>query len=387
MAMKYSDIVDYDKLDPYKEKCIRRFRDTLVYSQKRGVRILEETLGETAVAIDTGDPKQYLAFNVEGLGTKNRISETMGDMLRIFMIVSRAYGVSHGMDINQKTRQLFSGIGQCGEAASVNDLCGIGALPFLYAPIVATGSSDYLTDPNISDGLIEGFERAASLASTGIPCGETPTLQSVVYANTIDLAGASLGIINPRERLCIGAGLKPGLTIYGVASSGIHCNGLSLARRIVERLPDGFFTKLPSGRMIGEVLLTPTKIYAGLIQALQEEEAEIVYGQPVTGHGFGKIMRKKKDLCYVIEDVPEPQEEFKFLQEYGPIDVEELYRAFNMNVGFVLIAHHSQGAKIMRAGDRSGNQIFELGPVKRGKRSVKIPSLGIAYRPGKAKAA
>lgn len=103
--------------------------------------------------------------------------------------------------------------------------------------------------------------------------------------------------------------------------------------------------------------------------------------QPITGHGFGKIMRKRKDLTYVIEKVPEPQEEFRVMQERGPVDNEEAYRVWNMGIGLVLFAHHNQSGKIKKAGGKSGLPVYEMGPVKKGERKVVIPSKEITYRP------
>jgi len=375
MGMKYSDLVNYDKLDPFKEECIARFRKTLEYSKRLGISIVEESIGETAVAIDMGGDF-YLVFNVEGLGTKNKIAESMAEKIKIARTL--------GFNPNFSIRKLFSGIGQDEMAMSINDLTGIGAIPFLFEPIVATGSSDFLMDIEMRQGIIDGFEIGARNARVPIPGGETPTLEGVVYPNTIDYAGASLGIIRPKSRLCVGNNLRPGLTIYGIASSGIHSNGVSLAREIAEKSPQGYFTMLSDGRTIGEALLTPTKMYSSLVDALTMEGADIAYMQPITGHGFGKIMRKKKDLTYVIDNLPEPNVEFKFLQEYGPVDNEEAYKVWNMNIGFVLYASSSESEKIARAVGKSGNIAYIIGHTEEGERSVVIPQIDVTYRPRKA---
>lgn len=380
--MRYKDFVNYDQLDLYKEESIRRFGKTLVYPNEAGFRIVPETIGETAIAIDSDFFNDiYLAFNVEGLGTKNKIPEGIAEKLKIFKEIANSFGIRHDLDVGGLIRKLFSGIGQDEMAMSFNDLNGIGALPFIFAPIVATGSSNYLTDPDLSAGLIDGFERGALLGLSGIPCGETPTLPGVVNPGTIDLAGASLGYIKPKSRLCIGDRLTEGLKLYGIGSSGIHSNGLSLARGIAETLPDGYFTRLPSGRKLWEALLTPTIIYSSLVKALAQEEADIIYIQPITGHGFGKIMRKKKDLTYIIDNVPQPQEEFVFLQKVGKVDDLESYGVWNMNVGLVLYAHSSQESRIRRACEKCGLPLFDLGHTEKGERKVIIPSKGITYRP------
>lgn len=369
MGMKYSDIVDYDKLDPFKEAAIKRFSATLDNPNRLGARIVKESIGATAVAVDIGNPAFYLAFNIEGLGTKNKIAESMSEKEKI--------GNGLGLD----RRVLFSGLGQDEMAMTLNDLVGIGATPILFEPIIATGSSDYLTDSAVSDGLLDGFERGAQIARVAIPGGETPTLKGIVAADTIDLAGASLGIIQPITRLVSDNRLEEGLTIYGVASSGIHSNGVSLARKIVEKTKDGYFTRLPSGKTIGQALLTPTIIYSPLVEALAEEGADVVHMQPITGHGWGKIMRSRKNLKYVVESIPEPQEEFRLMQEAGPVDDEEAYRAWNMGVGWVLFANSSESGRIKKAGERTGNPIYEIGSVQKGEREVVIVPKNVSYKP------
>jgi len=374
MTMKYSDIVDYDKLDPFKEESIRRLQHTLGNINRLGMRIVTETIGETAVAVNADFLNDcYLAFNVEGLGTKNMIAESMAEKIKIV----RFFGV----DPKFNRRKLFSGIGQDEMAMTLNDLTGIGAIPVLFEPLVATGSSDYLTDEDIASGLIDGFEKGAKISRVAIPGGETPTLKGIISPDTIDLAGASMGIIRPRSRLCVGQRLTSGLTMYGVSSSGIHSNGVSLARKIAEKSPKGYFTELSDGRTIGEALLTPTIIYSPLVEALAEEEADIVYMQPITGHGFGKIMRKRKDLTYVVENLPEPQEEFRFMQEKGPVNNEEAFSVWNMGVGLVLFAHNSQATKIGKACRKCNHEVYELGETKDGERQVVIPSIDVTYKP------
>ena len=222
-GMKYSDIVDYDKLDPFKEECIRRFKSTLTLPNRLGISIVPESIGLTAVAIDLGLGDFYIAFGIEGLGTKNKIAEAMAAEIE-------RVGKGSG---KLEERALFSGIGRDEMACSLNDLSAIGAIPFVFEPIIATSSSDYLTNKERAAGIIDGFERGAQIAQGAIPGGETSTLVGVVYPYTIDVAGASIGLIRPRERLTTGSRLTDGLTIYGISSSGIMAIGVSLARRIV----------------------------------------------------------------------------------------------------------------------------------------------------------
>ncbi len=367
-GMKYSDIVDYDKLDPFKEESIKRLKGTLNNPNRLGVHIVPETIGETAVAVGIKYVDFYLAFNIEGLGTKNMIAEVMAEKERI--------GAGIGID----RRKLFAGLGRDEMAMTLNDLTAIGATPILFEPIVATGDSNYLTDSEISAGIIDGFEYGANYAKVAIPGGETPTLKGIVGANTIDVAGASMGIIQPKSRLTTGRNLESGLTIFGISSSGVHSNGISLTRKIAEKTREGYFTKLPSGRTIGEALLTPTVIYSPLVESLFDGEVDVRYMQPITGHGWAKIMRKNKPLRYVIEAVPQPQEEFKFLQEQGPVDDEEAYQTWNMSIGLVVMAPSNDASRVRRAAEKNNLESYELGTIEDGEREVLIAPKGITYR-------
>lgn len=374
-GMRYKDIVDYDKLDPFKEAAMKRFASTFRNLERWGFRLNEESVGETAAVIET--PADFdLAFGVEGLGTKNMVAELMSMVVRQYrsLFMERGIGV----------RRLFSTIGQCNMAMSANDLASIGAILLAYEPIIATGDSGYFDDPDVREGLIDGFENAARIAGVAIPGGETPTLKGIVAASTIDMAGGSLGIIRPKDRLVLGKNLEPGLVIYGISSSGIHANGLSLARKIAEKLPDGYFTKLPSGKTFGEALLKPTVIYAPLVEALFDEGVDVRYMQPITGHGWAKMMRKKRPLRYAIDSVPEPQEEFRFMQEAGPVSEEELYKTFNMGVGWVVYAPKYDSGRIGRACQRCGLTSYEMGQVEAGEREVVISPINVTYRPEKA---
>lgn len=373
MGLKYSDIVDYDKLDPFKEECVRRFQRTLALPNRLGVSIVPESIGLTAVAIDLGRVSNfgdfYIAFGVEGLGTKNMIAETMAEQEKI------------GRGIGLEERAIYSGFGQCEMACSLNDLSAIGATVIAFEPIVATGSSDYFSSKDKVAGIIDGFERGAQIAEVAIPGGETPTLKGVVFPNTVDVAGGSLGIIQPKRRLTTGNRLEPNLVIYGIGSSGIMANGVSLARKIAESQKDGYFTKLPSGRTIGEALLNPMTIYAPFVDTLFGLEADVRFMQPITGHGWAKIMRHKSQLKYLIDNVPDPQEEFKFMQQAGPVTDEEAYRAWNMSVGMVVIAPERDSSRIKKAGEANHLPVYELGHTESGEREVIIVPKNIGYKP------
>ncbi|MFA4855931.1 MAG: AIR synthase-related protein [archaeon] len=358
--MKYSDIVDYSKLDPVKKAALEKFSDTVSRPERLGLRIVPETLGEPAVAIDLPGQDFMLAFNVEGLGTKNLIADSMSK------------------DPRGKGVKYYESVGKDCLAMSTNDLAAIGADAFVYGDILSSGDSAWFSDPGKARAVLHGFRAAADEIGLAIPCGETPTLKGIVNDSTIDMAGASLGLIRPKEHLTFGQKLCDGDLIIGLESSGIHSNGVSLARRVAEKLPDGYFSVLPSGKLLGEALLEPTILYTRVIIDMLDS-CEVHYLSPITGHGWKKIMRAKKPFSYMVDFVPEPGELFQFLVDKSGASQKEAYFTWNMGIGYAVIASRESRDAIFSASEEHGIKAFELGVVRKGKKSVSIKPKGIVF--------
>ncbi|MDI6807044.1 MAG: AIR synthase-related protein, partial [Candidatus Aenigmarchaeota archaeon] len=211
-----------------------------------------------------------------------------------------------------------------------------------------------------------------------IPQGETPELRGIINPDTLDLNGASIGLVRPKSRLITGEKISENDIIYGLASSGIHANGLSKARKIAEKLEDGFFTKLQNGKTFGEELLTPTRIYSGVIMEMFEDGVDIHYLQPITGHGWEKIARAKYPFTYRIEHIPEPPLIFQELIDYGKqhgfdVSNRENYYVWNMGVGYIIMAPAASGDHIARIAKKHGIETYELGKVEKGPKQVIMP--------------
>lgn len=358
--MKYSDIVDYSKLDPVKKAALEKFSDTVSRPERLGLRIVPETLGEPAIAIDLPEQDFMLAFNVEGLGTKNLIADSMS-------ADPRGRGIKY-----------YESVGKDCLAMSTNDLAAIGADAFVYGDILSSGDSAWFSGPGKARAVLQGFRAAADEIGLAIPCGETPALKGVVHDSTIDMAGASLGLIRPKGHLTFGQKLCSGDLIIGLESSGIHSNGVSLARKVAEKLPDGYFSLLPSGKLLGEALLEPTILYTRAIIGMLDS-CEVHYLSPITGHGWKKIMRAKKPFSYGIDFVPEPGELFQFLADKSGVSEKEAYFTWNMGIGYVVIAPRESKDAVFAASEKHGIKAFELGTVKDGEKRVSIKPKGIVF--------
>lgn len=349
--------VNYDVLDSLKRLAQLRARATASNLKRFGMREVEVSRGESAYVWEEQDG--YRAFVIEGLGTKNRVA----DETRKF--TGRTY---------------YDTIAQDTVAMIVNDLIVVGAEPQVVNAYFAVGSSDWFADEERSRDLVEGWAEACNLAGAVWGGGETPTLKGIIEPDTIDLSGAAVGIVKPKERLILGDKLMPGDAIFLVESSGIHANGLTLARAIASKLPEGYATPLSDGRSYGESLLVPTHIYAGLTRDLFEAGTNIHYMVNITGHGWRKLMRARRNLSYVIDKVPEPQPVFKLIQEQSYNDDTEMYGNFNMGAGFAIFMPEENVAMAQKiAMEKYGWQSSKAGYINEGPRQVVIRPKGITY--------
>jgi len=372
MGTRYSNLVNYNKLNPVKRKALELFESTFKNSERLGIKVMP--VGETAAVLDFLDYDFMLAFNVEGLGTKNLIADSLYKELGEKMEIDKRF----------QAGKYYRFLGQDTIAMSVTDLVAVGATPIVYADMITSGDSGWFNDLERVNQLLYGYKVAADLAGVAIPQGETPTLPGIVNPETLDLAGSSVGIIKPKSRFTYGQKIVEGDVIYGLPSGGICANGVSKARKIAENLPEGYFTKLPNGRELGEELLTPTPIYIKPIIEMFEADVDIHYIPVITGHAWRKIARARFPFSYVIENVPEPPLVFSSLIEWGGqygFDVSdyENYQVWNMGIFVCLIAPKKDEEKMLQVTKKYEIKLHELGYVKKGERQVIIKPKNIVY--------
>ncbi|MFA5771064.1 MAG: AIR synthase-related protein, partial [Patescibacteria group bacterium] len=209
--------------------------------------------------------------------------------------------------------------------------------------------------------------------------GETPVLSGVIEKDKIDLAGACFGIINPKNNLCLGEKLQAGDRIILFESSGIHANGLTLARKIAENLPEGYLTKVDKVKTYGELLLTPTIIYAKLIEELLKNNIDIHYMVNITGHGWRKLMRYNKSLTYRITDLPPVPKVLQFIVEKGKLDDKEAYGNLNMGAGFAIFVPEKDVDQVINLAKQNNIKAYNYGIVETGEKKVIIESKNIIF--------
>lgn len=359
MNMTYAGTgVNYDAMDPFKRMAQLAARETagnIARLNGGEFREFEPSRGESAYLIEAA--KSYFAHVEEGLGTKNLVADAM------YVLTGKSY---------------YDHVAQCTVAMIVNDLVTLGALPLSVAMHLAVGVSDWFNDENRTRDLVNGWKQACDLARCTWGGGETPTLKGVVVPEAVVLSGSAIGIVKPKERLIIGK-ITDGDVIVIVESSGIHANGLTLARKIADKLSEGYLTKLPDGRSYGQVLLDPTHIYVGLVEDCLDAGVDIHYAVNVTGHGWRKLMRATQPFTYMIDTLPTQLPIFDFLQQHGPVDDREAYGNLNMGAGFALYVAESDVEKVLVTARRLGLKALAAGHIENGDKKVVIKPKGLEY--------
>ena len=240
-------------------------------------------------------------------------------------------------------------------AMNVNDLYAIGAEPIAFVDYLAVEK----VDPERAAQIAVGLARGAEISNMTIVGGETASLPEIIRG--FDLAGTAIGIVD-KDKVVTGEKIREGDALVGVPSSGLHSNGYTLARRIIAESKYTYFDAIPGGdKSIGEELLTPTRIYPEIVELVKKCD---VHGLAhITGSGLLKL-RRISGLGFEITDPLEPQPVFRFLQEQGNVDDEEMYRTFNMGMGFLIALDESEAkeaCRIMGPGTRIVGSIVKEG--------------------------
>ena len=267
-------------------------------------------------------------------------------------------------------------------AMNVNDVICVGARPFAMVDYLGV----HTLDPRRADEILRGLGGAAKEAGIAIPGGELAQLPEVIGSDgttpgdekAFDLVGTCIGTVHP-DRIVLGRDIEPGDAIIGIASSGIHSNGLTLARRVLlekggHRLDE---TIDVLGRTLGEELLEPTEIYVRAVTALWDSEIETRGLAHITSDGFANLCRLDAPVGYDIVSLPDTPPIFELIQELGGIAPEEMFRVFNMGVGFVAIVAEDRADRSLEILGSAGHSAMQLGTVTAEARRVQLRPVGL----------
>jgi phosphoribosylformylglycinamidine cyclo-ligase len=306
------------------EKTVKTLIEKLSYVRK-GIGAPLTEIGHYAGLLDFGE--YALALTTDGVGSKVLIANEM---------------------------QRWNTVGIDCIAMNVNDLLAIGAEPVAFVDYLAVEKHEEGFAAQIGEGLVKGAE----ISRMSIVGGETATLPGIIKG--FDLAGTCLGIVR-KDQVVEGEKVRVGDVIVGIPSTGIHSNGYTLVRKIIEESGYSYHDPCPydSSKTIGDELLAPTRIYIEILDVLKACE---VHGLAhITGSGLLKLRRVTK-LGFDFYDPLEPQEIFKFLQKEGGVEDLEMYRTFNMGMGFLVILPEKDAAKAAEiTGGKIVGKIVESG--------------------------
>jgi len=253
-------------------------------------------------------------------------------------------------------------------AMNVNDTICVGAEPMSFVDYIAINKPD----PRVTEQIGIGLDKACEMANVDLVGGEIAVLPEMV--NGVDLSGTALGFLE-RKNMVTGADVQIGDAIIGLRSSGVHSNGLTLARKILESSEIGLDDKYESlGKTVGMELLTPTYIYVRQVLHMLEK-VKPTGMVDVTGGGLKNFVRLKKNMLFDIDRPIEPQPIFKLLQETGKVSDREMYKTFNMGMGYGIVLRQDDVKQALKL---LGEGAQVVGQVKEGN-GAGISPMGLVY--------
>lgn len=246
-------------------------------------------------------------------------------------------------------------------AMCVNDIVVQGAEPLFFLDYLACGK----LEPGKVEQIVKGIADGCAESGCALIGGETAEMPGMYAEGEYDIAGFAVGAVNKSE-IIDGSKVAEGSVIIGLASSGVHSNGLSLVRKILSDNQITFDTPFASST-VGEVVLTPTKLYVKSVLAVKDA-FELQAAAHITGGGFYENIPRVFPSQYkaVIElgtwDIPEI---FTFLQEKGQVPMREMYRTFNMGIGMMLIVPAEQAEQVLELVAKAGEKAYQIGHIEK----------------------
>jgi phosphoribosylformylglycinamidine cyclo-ligase len=308
-------------------------------------------IGRFANVIDLGGGVG-LAISADGVGSKVIIAQTM---------------------------EKYDTVGIDCVAMNVNDILCVGARPLSMVDYIAIEKADPHVLAEIAKGLAEGARRA----SISIPGGEIAQLPDLLRTHkpglAFDLAGMAVGTV-PIDKILVGKDVRPGDVIVGIASNGIHSNGVTMARRILDVAGLTVHSSPPAlGCSLGEELLKPTHIYVREAVELLEQEVPVRAFVHVTSDGFLNLPRvEAPDVGFVVDRLLPVPAIFSVIQEHGSVADEEMFVVYNMGTGFCVIVAPAGADQVIATVKKHGKQAAVIGHVVRDReRAVYIKEKGL----------
>jgi phosphoribosylformylglycinamidine cyclo-ligase len=331
------------------------------------------TYRDAGVDIDAGNA---LVSRIARLAKPTRIPEVLGGIggfaglcaipagLEEPILVSGTDGVGTKLKVAFATG-VHDTVGIDLVAMCVNDIVTCGARPLFFLDYFGTGKLDVDT----GEAVIRGIADGCTQAGCALLGGETAELPGMYADGEYDLAGFAVGVVD-KKKIIDGSRTIAGDVVVGVASSGLHSNGFSLARRVIEKM--GLDLKAPfpggDGRSVGETLLTPTRIYAktvaALVAALGDDLRALSH---ITGGGLPenlpRVLPAGLGARLELGSYERPAI-FRAIQEGGPVEPHEMARTFNLGVGLCVVVAKDAADRAIASLEASGEKAWRLGAIE-----------------------
>ena len=275
------------------------------------------------------------------------------------------------------TMNRFDTVGIDLVAMSVNDMLVLGAEPLFFLDYIALNK----LDPHVVAEMVKGVAKGCRISDCALIGGETAEMPDTYKTDDFDMAGFAVGVVERKKIISGTKEVRKGDVILGLASSGLHSNGYALARNICFKTnnfqPTDNIPEL-DGRILGDVLLEPTKIYVRPIIKLlsQYKVKRVIHGMAhITGAGLPgnvpRVLPKNCDAVLKKDSWPIPAI-FKFLAEKGPVEEEEMFRVFNMGIGYVLVVAEDFADSVAEKLTSYSEKVYKIGRITSGTGNVII---------------
>ncbi|SHN58185.1 phosphoribosylformylglycinamidine cyclo-ligase [Butyrivibrio hungatei DSM 14810] len=256
-------------------------------------------------------------------------------------------------------------------AMCVNDVACAGGDMLFFLDYIACGKNI----PEKIAAIVKGVAEGCKQSGAALIGGETAEHPDLMPEDEYDVAGFAVGVVD-RKNMIDGSTIKAGDTLIGVASSGVHSNGFSLVRKVFDMTAENLNTYVDElGATLGETLLTPTRIYCGMMKSLRDAGVTVKGCSHITGGGFYENIPRMlpEGITAVVKkdsyDIPPI---FKLMQKKGQIEEQMMYNTFNMGLGMVLAVDPSQVDAALKAIEATGDKAFIVGETKSGEKKVEL---------------
>lgn len=390
------DHVNYDVLDAAKRAFIEAGERTREFAKDFGY-IPASGFGSSAnvFSLDlkpffkAGAQELHMTLLPEGLGTSDDARPGLDD--------GQAALSDH------EAEKFWFNIGVKTVAVMTNDAAASGMQAVLISLYLPSSTPELVFNPIFMKGFLDGFVEGCRQVGCVYFSGETPQLKGKIVEGKLDIAGALFGLVPAGKKPIDGSELTAGDTIVFVESSGPHDNGFTTLRALAEKLPDGYRTKIGDGMSTQandgnpdgdidndgleywEAINAPTILYTRFVQDLMRADVSVTNLEPITGHGWMKIMRSKKKLRYIIDTMLPVPAIFEFVEQKSGMSKRDMLKVFNYGVGLaVFVKSAEDAARVISVAEVNGLKACVAGKVEdasvtggTGKRAVLVKPLDV----------